>query len=139
MAAERAKVAKGRQGASIGNLATLQREEPGTRAVGPNSKIAKVAKVAKVARLPTAPTRPPRKPKTRPVGSPGKDDRLRYATRNGAKDGKCHWLVSRSRTLCGQPRRPPLSDADMHMAPPCPNGNDPCAECVRAASEWGQE
>jgi hypothetical protein len=94
-----------------------------------------VPREAKTATLTPTRTAPPREPKVATSPTAGHDGRLRFATAIGADDAHCHWLVSRSRTLCGQPRRPALTDMQMHRAAPCPNGNRPCPECVRIANE----
>ena len=59
----------------------------------------------------------------------------RMASAYGAEDGLCHWFVTAGRTLCGQHREPPLRRRQLHHEPPCPNGNDPCPECLGLYNE----
>jgi hypothetical protein len=44
-------------------------------------------------------------------------------------DDCCHWYVNPGRTLCGI-SHPRLKPDMFHRQAPCPNGNQPCPECV---------
>lgn|SRR5215207_3471561 len=94
---------------------------------------------AQVATSPLVAPAPPCAPKTTvQTAAPDRSPRFRFASAHGTDDRYCHWLVSRARTLCGETIDPPLENGSMHRSAPCPNGHEPCPDCVRIAGERGQ-
>lgn len=74
----------------------------------------------------------------------GGDDteRARRSSRVGTADQYCHIFVGAAPyryTSCGQRLPRPLSISRTHAEPPCPNGNPPCPECVRAREDDERE
>ena len=64
--------------------------------------------------------------------------RVRRSSAIGTDDHYCHIFAGQAPyryTSCGLRLNPPIPVERTHRAPPCPNGHQPCPECVRVRSE----
>jgi hypothetical protein len=74
----------------------------------------------------------------RPVRTERATERARRSSTFGTTDAYCHVFVGSPPyryTSCGLRLNLPVPVKQTHSAPPCPNGNTPCPDCVRVRSE----
>lgn len=80
----------------------------------------------------------PTRARLRPKHTEIDTERPRRASTFGTDDGYCHIFVGAPPfryTSCGQRLKPPVPVEQTHAKPPCPNGNPPCPDCVRARQQ----